>query len=99
MRGQVLEIDCARPDLAFPVLRAMGVFSEVALYGALIHAVAADASSLTARIAEDLERAGAGVRSVDLIAPSLEDVFIASVHAPESDGTGGALPSRPEVSP
>jgi ABC-2 type transport system ATP-binding protein len=29
MRGQVLEIDCAQPEIAIPVLREMGVFEEV----------------------------------------------------------------------
>ena len=49
MRGQVLEIDCDEPALAIPALREMGVFEEVALYGALIHAVAPDVSAAYAR--------------------------------------------------
>jgi len=39
MRGSVLEIDCAQPDAALGLLRRMGCFDEVALYGALIHVV------------------------------------------------------------
>jgi ABC-2 type transport system ATP-binding protein len=82
MSGQVLEIDCDQPALAIPLLREMGAFEEVALYGALIHAVAPDVETLRPEIEAVLRNAGAGVRTMDVIAPSLEDVFISSVRAP-----------------
>lgn len=78
MRGQVLEIDCDRPDVAVPTLRQLGLFEEVALYGALIHVVTDDAEAHKATIKEVLERQGIALRTIDLIAPSLEDVFISS---------------------
>jgi ABC-2 type transport system ATP-binding protein len=80
MRGQVLEIDCADPQTAMQVLRAMGVFDEVSLYGALLHVVAEDVRGYQQRIDAALQEAGVGIRSMDVIAPSLEDVFIASVR-------------------
>jgi ABC-2 type transport system ATP-binding protein len=80
MDGQVLEIDCARPDRAIEVLRKMEGFEEVALYGALIHVVAPGISEYTPRIAEALADAGVPVRAMDVIAPSLEDVFISNVR-------------------
>ena len=80
MRGQVLEIDCEEPAIAIPVLREMGGFDEVALYGALIHAVATDVQKLRPEITECLQAAGVHVRTMDVIAPSLEDVFISSVR-------------------
>jgi len=80
MHGQVLEIDCDEPTLAIPVLREMGGFEEVALYGAMIHAVATDVHELRAEIVGLLEAAGVRVRTMDVIAPSLEDVFISSVR-------------------
>jgi len=89
MRGQVLEIDCDQPAVAIPVLRQMGAFEEVALYGALIHAVALDLSpeggGLQGRIETALHDAGVVVRTMDTIAPSLEDVFISSVRAPHAE--------------
>jgi len=89
MRGQVLEIDCDQPAVAIPVLRQMGAFEEVALYGALIHAVALDLSpeggELRVRIETVLHDAGVTVRTMDTIAPSLEDVFISSVRAPHAE--------------
>jgi ABC-2 type transport system ATP-binding protein len=86
MRGEVLEIDCGEPAVAIPALRGMGVFEEVALYGALIHAVAFDIEPLKPQIEKVLADAGVRVRTMDVIVPSLEDVFIASVRAPASPG-------------
>jgi ABC-2 type transport system ATP-binding protein len=80
MRGQVLEIDCTQPDIAIGVLREMGAFEEVALYGAQIHVVAEGIRTHKPRIAQALAEAGIEVRAMDIIAPSLEDVFISSVR-------------------
>jgi ABC-2 type transport system ATP-binding protein len=80
MRGQVLEIDCTRPGVAIDVLRKMGPFDEMALYGALIHVVAKGVEARRVEIEMALREAGAEIRSIHVIAPSLEDVFIASVR-------------------
>jgi ABC-2 type transport system ATP-binding protein len=80
MRGQVLEIDCTQPDVAIGVLRGMGLFEEVALYGAQIHAVAEGIAEYKPRIAQALAEAGIELHTMDVIAPSLEDVFISSVR-------------------
>jgi ABC-2 type transport system ATP-binding protein len=80
MQGQVLEIDCDQPDVAIGALRAMERFEEVALYGAQIHVVAEDIETHKSDIAQALNEASVRVRTMDLIAPSLEDVFIANVR-------------------
>ena len=64
----------------------MAVFEEVALYGALIHAVAPDVGALRHEIAETLAQVGVQVRTMDEIVPSLEDVFISSVRTPVNGG-------------
>ncbi len=81
MLGEVLEIDCSSPDKAMGILRTAGLFDEVSLYGALIHVVAGDMESLEPQIQEHLDAEGINVRSMEIIAPSLEDVFIASVRS------------------
>jgi len=86
MRGQVLEIDCDQPDAAIGVLRQTGRFDEVALYGALIHVVAEGVAEHKPRIAQALAEAGVQVQAMDVIAPSLEDVFIANVRNKNADG-------------
>jgi len=80
MQGQVLEIDCAQPDQALVLLRELGLFEEVALYGALIHVVAEDVAEYKPTIEKSLAEAGVLVRAMDEIAPSLEDVFISNVR-------------------
>jgi ABC-2 type transport system ATP-binding protein len=83
MRGQVLEIDCSAADRAIQVLRDLDRFDEVALYGALVHVVAQDVEAEQPTIRRSLEEAGISIRTMDAIAPSLEDVFISSVRREE----------------
>lgn len=88
MRGEVLEINTVNPDVAMRVLKAaqqQGQFplDEVALYGAQIHAVVPSAAAYQAAIQTFLQEAGVNVRTIDRIAPTLEDVFISSVNAPQ----------------
>ncbi|MGD2048209.1 MAG: ABC transporter ATP-binding protein [Chloroflexota bacterium] len=80
MQGEVLEIDCTKPDVAVQTLQADGRFGEVTLYGALVHVVAENVESNRPAIKETLTEAGLEVRGMELIAPSLEDVFIASTQ-------------------
>ncbi len=83
MRGQVLEVDCAQPEVAIPTLREMGLFEEVALYGALIHVVTQDPDTHHPLIEQALHDKDVQVSAIDRIAPSLEDVFIASARRQE----------------
>ncbi len=80
MRGQVLEIECRPTDRALPVLKGLGIFEEVALYGARLHAVAQDVAALIPRAEAALTAAGVTVDGMIAIPPSLEDVFIARIR-------------------
>lgn len=95
MRGHVLEIDCENLAAAIPILRAMEEFEEVALYGALIHAVTLDGERLIPHIERRLKEGGVDVHSIEVIAPSLEDVFISTVRSPL---TSEAKPQKVEES-
>jgi ABC-2 type transport system ATP-binding protein len=79
MEGQVLEIDCDQPEAAILALRQLDLFDEVALYGALIHVIAEHGENHKPTILKTLQDEGIKVESVDLIAPSLEDVFVSSL--------------------
>jgi ABC-2 type transport system ATP-binding protein len=83
MRGQVMEIDCAAPEVAIGVLRDTSLFDEISLYGALIHVVAEGAEAYRPQVKAALQEAGVEIRSMEIIAPSLEDVFLASVREQE----------------
>ena len=94
MRGQVLEVDCAHPERAIPALRESGLFSEVVLYGSLIHVVAEDVARHRRTIEHILAQQDAGLRSMEVISPSLEDVFISSVKARSSESTSNESTSN-----
>ena len=89
MQGQVLEIDCTQPDKAIGILRRMNLFEEVALYGALIHVVAEGIMEQKPRIAQVLAEAEVQVQVMDIIVPSLEDVFISNVRNHGEHGLAG----------
>ena len=87
MCGQVLEINTSDPERALRILKIAQqtgqiLLSEVALYGAQIHAVLLDAREYQQVLRELLEAENIKVTSIEKIAPTLEDVFISSVHAP-----------------
>jgi ABC-2 type transport system ATP-binding protein len=90
MEGQVLEIDCDRPNQAVTALRKLGIFREVALYGAQIHAVADEIERHESQVRTALDEAGVTLRSMEVILPSLEDVFIATVRRHSEAGAHGS---------
>jgi ABC-2 type transport system ATP-binding protein len=80
MPGQVLEIDCDRPGEALTLLRAEPAWKSASLYGAQIHLVAPEVDRWQGTLRAHLEAQGIIVRGLEIIAPSLEDAFIASVQ-------------------
>jgi ABC-2 type transport system ATP-binding protein len=80
MRGQVMEIACRPADQALQILRTVDLFLEVSLYGAQIHVVAENVGAMETQIKALLEDGGVAIETMQVIAPSLEDVFIASVR-------------------
>ena len=80
MHGHVIEIECDLPARALEVLRRIQNLDEVALYGSLIHIVAHDpVQQIEIRAA--LESEGVTVTCMEVIPPSLEDVFIARARS------------------
>jgi ABC-2 type transport system ATP-binding protein len=85
MRGQVLEISLDDATRAVKLLRAVRdqkqlPVDEIALYGSMIHVVAPDVAVFKGNITAILRAAGLEPGRMDIIEPSLEDVFIASMH-------------------
>ncbi len=77
MRGHVIEIDCDQPGRALEILRQMEKLEEIALYGSSIHAVVPDCEIYCAKIQAALNAEQITIHSMQVIPPSLEDVFIA----------------------
>jgi ABC-2 type transport system ATP-binding protein len=87
MRGQVLEIRTPHPEKAMRTLKAAQnrgdiKLDEVALYGVQIHAVVSDSEQYKKILRGTLEKEGIEVNAIEVIAPTLEDVFISSVNNP-----------------
>ena len=85
MHGQVLEISCSDPALALRLLhqaQAEGLLAvdEMALYGAQVHVVMPDVEQARPTILSLLAQGGLVIEGADLIAPTLEDVFISNVR-------------------
>lgn len=86
--AQVAEIECDNLDIALTALREANLFEEVSLYGSLIHAIGKDARGKIGRAKEILRAHNVNVAGAELIAPSLEDVFIARLrHVDQKNGT------------
>ncbi|MBN1923085.1 MAG: ABC transporter ATP-binding protein [Anaerolineae bacterium] len=86
MHGQILEVNTPTPDRVMQaLLAARGELSliDVALYGAQLHVVVADALVGKPQLQDYLDRQGTPVTAIEWIAPTLEDVFISSVKPRE----------------
>jgi ABC-2 type transport system ATP-binding protein len=81
MPEDVLEVEAARPVEALEVLGSLSEVREVAVFGALLHAVTADAAAAIPAIRAALARADLRVARIEKILPSLEDVFVSLIEA------------------
>jgi len=79
MKQQVLEIDAGRNIDALDILATAGI--EAAIFGSTLHAVVADAAAAIPHLRSLLEGAGMTVRNIEVIQPSLEDVFVSLIEA------------------
>jgi ABC-2 type transport system ATP-binding protein len=85
MIGQVLEIEPSDAILTLQLLRTAQEngelpVDEIELYGSLVHVIAAEVEEYQPAIEDRLREAGIDPRSMAVIEPSLEDVFIASMR-------------------
>ncbi len=85
MKGEVLEIAPENAARTVEVLRAARLegalpLESVELYGALVHVVLPEARKYRRTILRTLQNAHIRVHNMDIIEPSLEDVFIAAMQ-------------------
>ena len=85
MQGQVLEISADDPTRAIALLREARdqgrlPLGEISLYGVLLHVVAPEVEKHKRAIQEELTRAEIRSGSMNVVEPSLEDVFIACMQ-------------------
>jgi ABC-2 type transport system ATP-binding protein len=85
MTESVIEIECGDLLNSLEVLEIEKTLSEVAVFGNLLHVVAAEPEAALAAIEDRLAQAGIPLLRADLIPPSLEDVFVTLTSRDESD--------------
>jgi ABC-2 type transport system ATP-binding protein len=88
MQGQVLELSPDDPTWAMSILQQAHRdgrldVEEIAMYGAQLHIVAKDVGQYMQPIKDLLGEAGINTGLMDVIAPSLEDVFISCIRREE----------------
>jgi ABC-2 type transport system ATP-binding protein len=96
MSGQVLEIEPLDSRCAMKVMQGIKDHGEMpimdlSLYGSLLHVVIMDAKKYKESIARELNQAGCELMGIQVIEPTLEDVFINALSHPlegeESEGS------------
>ncbi len=76
MKDSVVDLECDHLMQAAEVLQKEAIFSEVAVFGSLLHLVTADADTAIPTAKEKLSEAGIHLSRIEVITPSLEDVFV-----------------------
>jgi ABC-2 type transport system ATP-binding protein len=76
MEESVLELECDDLMEAAELLGKEPVFSEVAVFGNMLHIVVQDTEAAKAAAREKLGQAQINITRMDVITPSLEDVFV-----------------------
>ncbi len=76
--GALAQVDCERPSEAAALLQAQADVAGVSVHGAQLH-VTLDNPEQLKKVEKVLAQAGFNIRSVEIIQPSLEDVFISMV--------------------
>ena len=79
MPGTLLQVDCDETPRALKILEGMPGIVEMAIHGARLHVSLADPEQ-AAELQTRLDRGGIVVRSLSVIQPSLEDVFLYMVQ-------------------
>lgn len=88
--GALLEVDCGRPAAAIEALAGEDWVEHSRLHGAGVHVVVKGVEGAQARVEEALQAAGVEARRVEMVTPSLDDVFdslIREAEAPRAVGT------------
>jgi ABC-2 type transport system ATP-binding protein len=74
--GELMEIECDRPLEATQIAEAEAYVWQASLFGKTVHILVDDAASDGPRLSALLNRAGIGVRRLEPVALSLEDLFV-----------------------
>lgn len=86
MKEDVLKISVPRSEDWIERLEKLEIIKEVALFGAVLHAIVKDACQATPIISELFSKAGIKNYSIEKIQPSLEDIFVSLIESYDKAG-------------
>ena len=89
----IVEVQAGQAVAAMEVLDRLPEVEKTSLFGLSVHAVLRTAATPPSRLAEALTAAGVEVRSVAVVTPSLEDVFLDVVERVEKSQAAEAAAS------
>lgn len=81
MQEEVLELFCDQPNEVMDLIESLDPVKEAALFGRGLHVVVTDRDRAEKEIAEVLKEAGIGGLKMEVIAPSMEDVFVSLIES------------------
>jgi hypothetical protein len=73
---RIVELRAPDPVALMKALDALPAVEKTSLFGTAVHAVLRDRALDPVRFAGELRRAGHAVESVEIVEPSLEDIFL-----------------------
>ena len=76
MKESVLDLECDNVMEAAELLERDPIFTETAIFGNLLHLVTPEPEQAMVRAKQVLDEAGISLLRIDIITPSLEDVFV-----------------------
>jgi ABC-2 type transport system ATP-binding protein len=77
----IIEVRSTDPTRAAALLADLEGIEDATMVGRAVHVVVRDEVASRSRIADELARAGIGLRGMERVPPTLEDVFVALVRA------------------
>jgi len=89
--GAVIEVDAEPANKAFAALESHPDLSEPVLFGSTIRVYAPSGAAVVPGVQQSLSDAGLTVRRVEIVAPSLEEVFLALVDNEERQPPGSPV--------
>ncbi|HAH88334.1 MAG TPA: multidrug ABC transporter ATP-binding protein [Armatimonadetes bacterium] len=81
--GQILSIDTNQPTEAMEVSATLPGVEDVALYGRYVHIFTKEGIAVSGRIRDALQKAGIKLLSIEVVPPTLEDVFVRLIGGKE----------------
>jgi ABC-2 type transport system ATP-binding protein len=83
----LMHLDSSDPLESMKALEGIEAVFDVAVFGGGLHITVQDPASAAPRIRDALERRGIAVEKLEMIQPSMEDVFVAMIEQEEQNGS------------